>query len=386
MNYASKLDDVANLLDQLEGLEAPRPSGAPLEIALSLIEEDPSQPRRAFDAETLAELSASIRERGVLQPIGVTPADEKGVHRIIFGARRFRAAQLAGRTTLPALIYLDRVADPYDQMIENIQRDDLSAADISAFILSRIQAGEKQKDIARRLGKDKSYIAMYAAVSQMAAPLRDRLATSPIRAVYHLHQMWKRFPQEVEAFCMEYDSFTRAQALAFCSGLPSDKVDQSNRGTIVDEPLEELLINEKTQAPSPNRDGLTIQSAVGGKSREPNRTPRTPSDTAFPSLQVRSGERLGWLILDRASVLGETHALVGFEDTGGTEDQPLSSLRLVALKIAINADDERQRLTSTNGSGLSIPKGRSEAERPKAERAFKLRRSEAGGCEKGAGK
>lgn len=74
MSYARKLDDVALLLDELEGLEAPASSGKPLEIPLSSIEEDPDQPRRAFDAETLEELAASIRERGVLQPIGITPA------------------------------------------------------------------------------------------------------------------------------------------------------------------------------------------------------------------------------------------------------------------------------------------------------------------------
>jgi ParB family chromosome partitioning protein len=372
MSYASKLDDVASLLDQLEGLEAPAPTGSPLEIALSLIEEDPEQPRRVFDPETLAELSASVRERGVLQPIGVTPAGENGRHRIVFGARRFRAAQLAGRTTIPVLIYPERVADPYDQMIENIQREDLSAADISAFILSRLEAGEKQKDIGQRLGKDKSYIAMYAAVNQMAAPLRDRLATSPIRAVYQLHQMWKKFPQEVEAFCLEHDSITRAQALAFCSGLAGGKVDHSSaHGTAVAQAHEEPTVNEGTKTYFPKGDGFTAQSAAGGKPREPRQSPRAPSDAGFPSLQVRSGERPGLLILDRASALGETHALVCFEDTGEIEDLPLSALRLVELKIVTCAKDEKQRPTFTGASGFSIPKGRSEAERPKAERALK---------------
>lgn len=63
-------------------------------------------------------------------------------------------------------------------MIENIQRDDLSAADIAAFIGSRLAAGEKQKEIALGLGKDKSYIAMCASVARMTPVLRDRLATS----------------------------------------------------------------------------------------------------------------------------------------------------------------------------------------------------------------
>jgi ParB/RepB/Spo0J family partition protein len=199
MSYARKLDDVALLLDELEGLEAPASSGKPLEISLSSIEEDPNQPRRAFDANTLEELAASIRERGVLQPIGLTPAGPNGMHRIVFGARRFRAAQLAGRATIAAFIQSGEASDPYDQMIENIQRDDLSAADIAAFITSRLAAGEKQKDIALRLGKDKSYIAMYASVVQMTPMLGERLETSPIRAVYELHQMWKKSPQAVEA-------------------------------------------------------------------------------------------------------------------------------------------------------------------------------------------
>jgi hypothetical protein len=103
------------------------------------------------------------------------------------------------------------------------------------------------------------------------------------------------------------------------------------------------------------------QSALAGSS----------SDAGFPSLQVRSGERPGLLILDRASALGETHALVCFEDTGEIEDLPLSALRLVELKIVTCAKDEKQRPTFTGASGFSIPKGRSEAERPKAERALK---------------
>ena len=82
-------------------------------------------------------------------------------------------------------------------MIENIQRDDLLAADIAAFIVSRLMAGEKQKEIALRLGKDKSYIAIYASVAQMAPVPRDRLASSPIHAVYELHQLWKTYPQAV---------------------------------------------------------------------------------------------------------------------------------------------------------------------------------------------
>ncbi|RNJ47904.1 ParB/RepB/Spo0J family partition protein [Methylocystis hirsuta] len=347
MSYARKLDDVALLLDELEGLEAPASSGKPLEIPLSSIEEDPDQPRRAFDAKTLEELAASIRERGVLQPIGITPAGLNGMHRIVFGARRFRAAQLAGRATIAAFIHSEGTSDPYDQMIENLQRDDLSAADIAAFIVSRLEAGVKQKDIALRLGKDKSYIAMYASVAQMAPVLRERLATSPIRAVYELHQMWKKFPQAVEAFCLEHDSFTRAQAIAFCEGLgaPSKVVVSSPREATIGSNVQD----EASPSANPQGNGAPRADTSGGldqlgraESAHDNASPvsarpaRMTSKVAVATLRVEHGQRSGRLMLDRASSKGEAYGFVLFEDDGAVEDLPLSTLKLVALKTGLS--------------------------------------------------
>lgn len=342
MSYAHKLDDVAQLLDDLEGLEAPASNGEPLEIPLSSIEEDPDQPRRAFVEKTLEELAASIRERGVLQPIGVTPPDSNGRRRIVFGARRFRAAQRAGRATIPAFVHSQRASDPYDQMIENIQRDDLSAADIAAFISARLAVGEKQKEIALRLGKDKSYIAMYASVAQMAPALRDRLATSPIRAVYELHQMWKKFPQAVESFCAAHNSFTRAQAITFCEGL------SGGPSLIVDAPPREAAIfaiahNASLPSLSPSDPG----ASGGDEGDQPNpsesahhevlREPAAPSRRstklkAEMTLRVEHRERSGQLLLDRPSSKGERYGLVLFEDGDAVEDVPLAALKLVALK------------------------------------------------------
>ncbi len=349
MSYARKLDDVALLLDELEGLESSASSGKPLEIPLSSIEEDPDQPRRAFDAETLEELAASIRERGVLQPIGLTPVGLNGMHRTVFGARRFRAAQLAGRATIAAFIHSGEASDPYDQMIENIQWDDVWAADIAAFIASRLAAGEKQKDIALRLGKDKSYIAMYAAVAQMAPVLRERLTTSPIRAVYELHQMWRKFPRAVEAFCAQHDSFTRVQVVAFCEGL-------SGRPPRTDD---SPLSDELHDAANPHDDGALpgadrkLNCAPQGRKRRTrsarsirmrSRRSAAPFDTTRAT-GVRSGAGdvtcRAWAAL-RAAVVGvrieqERGARSGllFEDDGTVEDAPLAALRLVSLKIGL---------------------------------------------------
>ncbi len=352
MSYARKLDDVAQLLDDLEGLEPPASSGKPLEIPLSSIEEDPDQPRRAFDPKTLEELAASIRERGVLQPIGVSPAGPNGMHRIAFGARRFRAAQLAGRATIPAFLHSEGSGDPYDQTIENIQRDDLSAADIAAFIVSRLTAGEKQKEIALRLGKDKSYIAMYASVAQMTPVLRDRLATSPIRAVYELHQMWKKLPQAVESFCAEHDSFTRAQAIAFCEGL-SGRPSQINDSSLTEAPNDAANPHGGEAFPSVERKGdRAPQPETGGDLGRLDRSGRThdeasreaarparrdaASGPALMMLRVEHDRRSGRLMLDRGSSKSEAHGLVFFDDDGTVEDLPLAALKLVALKAGLS--------------------------------------------------
>jgi ParB family chromosome partitioning protein len=258
------------------------------------------------------------------------------MHRIVFGARRFRAAQLAGRATIAAFIHSEEVSDPYDQMIENIQRDDLSAADIAGFIAFRLAAGEKQKDIALRLGNDKSYIAMYASVAQMAPVLRERLATSPIRAVYELHQMWKRSPQAVEAFCAEHDSFTRVQVIAFSQGLSvrpprmdSSSLSEASNGAAVshgDNESGELVRLD----PSRNaHDGAS-------RSRRPARS-YVSSEGLATMLRVEHGRRSGQLILDRGSSKGETHGLVCFDDDCTVEDLPLTALKLVGLKTGLSS-------------------------------------------------
>lgn len=106
-------------------------SGIPYrEIAVTNIERDPNQPRVNFDQEKLSELSESIKTYGVLSPILVRPGKEPGKYMLIAGERRFRASQMAGLTSIPALI--DKAKDDSGdrtlamQLVENMQRSDLS--------------------------------------------------------------------------------------------------------------------------------------------------------------------------------------------------------------------------------------------------------------------
>ncbi|TLG71886.1 ParB/RepB/Spo0J family partition protein [Methylocystis sp. B8] len=327
MSYAQKLDDVALLLDELEGLEpAIGNNGAPLEIALSQIEEDPGQPRRNFDQAGLEELSASIRERGLLQPIGVTKKQVNGKHRIVFGARRFRAANLARLTTIKAIIQAGQADDPYDQMVENIQRDDLSATEIAAFIEARLRVGEKQKDIARRLAKSKGFVAMHASIGQMPQMLRDKLSASPLRAVYELYQLWKRDAARVEEFCAQHETFTRRQAEAFverASAKPSHNDDSL--------PAASLIFRGEPSLPQPTEDEVKL-GAAGLPEGEP--FPTAPRKSASDVIvRVRHEQRGGRLILGRASKRGSHFGIVAFDDHGEEAQVSLAELALVEIRI-----------------------------------------------------
>jgi ParB family chromosome partitioning protein len=108
-----------------------------LAIQLDAIEPDPLQPRQSFSAESIEELSDSIRENGVIQPIEVVQVAQHS-YRIIHGERRWRAAQQAGLDTIPAIVQrrdYDDVTRFVRQLVENIQREDLNDVDRAAGLV-----------------------------------------------------------------------------------------------------------------------------------------------------------------------------------------------------------------------------------------------------------
>ena len=131
------------------------------EIKISDIVPNPTQPRRDFDEEALAELAGSIRTLGLIQPITVKRDGEK--YLIISGERRWRASQLAGIETLPA--YIRDVDDENLHamaLVENIQREDLNAIEISLGMQRLIEeCGLTQDALADKVGKKRSTVANY---------------------------------------------------------------------------------------------------------------------------------------------------------------------------------------------------------------------------------
>ncbi len=135
-------------------------SGAELlEIPVSAIEPNPSQPRQRFDEESLAELAASIRDVGVLQPLLVRPVDG-GRYQLIAGERRWRAARRAGVDVVPALVrQTDDVGSAEQALIENLHRADLSPLEEAGAYQQLIEDfGLTHEDVAARVGKSRSGI------------------------------------------------------------------------------------------------------------------------------------------------------------------------------------------------------------------------------------
>ena len=128
-------------------------------IPVALIESNPEQPRLAFDEATLQELAASIREHGVLQPILVRPL-EGTTYQLIAGERRWRASQVAGLGTIPALVEdIDDDTALEISIIENLQREDLSPLDEAAMYDRMVREhGYSVRKLAQKLGKDKGYL------------------------------------------------------------------------------------------------------------------------------------------------------------------------------------------------------------------------------------
>ncbi len=135
-------------------------SGAALrEINIAQIRRNPFQPRTRFDQEKLQELADSIREHGVVQPVIVSPGKDGYI--LVAGERRFRAAQLAGLQTIPALTKeLDSGMMLQIALIENLQREDLNPVEEARAYHQLIDKFKfTQEELARRLGKSRPAIA-----------------------------------------------------------------------------------------------------------------------------------------------------------------------------------------------------------------------------------
>lgn len=143
------------------------------EIAITQIERNPNQPRREFDEEALIELSNSIREIGIVQPITLRQISDDR-YQIIAGERRWRASQLAGLASIPAYIRTINDENVMEMaLVENIQREDLNAVEIALAYQHLLEnTGMTQEKVADRVGKKRTTVANFLRLLKLPAEVQ----------------------------------------------------------------------------------------------------------------------------------------------------------------------------------------------------------------------
>ncbi len=156
-----------------------RDTSAINEIEISRISPNPDQPRTIFDEEALEDLARSITELGIIQPLSLRKTGPE-TYQIIAGERRYRAAVMAGLTTVPAYIRTANDTELTEMaLIENIQREDLNAIEIALTFKKLIdQYGLTQERLSDRIGKKRATIANFLRLLRLPAEvqlgLRDK--------------------------------------------------------------------------------------------------------------------------------------------------------------------------------------------------------------------
>ena len=170
-----------------KGLEAlipvtEEPKGGVTQIPVSAIMPNPMQPRTVLDADSLAELAASIREHGLIQPLIVTQQGPER-YQLIAGERRLQAAHMAGLATVPVIV---KEATPQQvlelALVENIQRADLNPLEEAAAFRQLVEEfGLTQEQVAERVGKSRVAVTNTMRLLRLPAEVKQALAGGAIR-------------------------------------------------------------------------------------------------------------------------------------------------------------------------------------------------------------
>ena len=190
-------------------------------------------------------LGESIKERGVKSPISVHPI-ENGRYMINHGARRYRASKLAGKTTIPA--FIDDDYNLIDQVVENIQRDELTVreiVDVIAMLYNKKRM--KKKDIAEKFHKSSAWVSERYALSDAPEPVLNLINTNKVTDVSVLAQLGRLYSKEpsiVENFIKDTDDIKRTDIADLTAFIESKSEQRSSDSDISEQ---ENIVSVKEQ-------------------------------------------------------------------------------------------------------------------------------------------
>lgn len=218
-------DHLANLKKSIENFKGKgdyakltSKSGSFYDFDVDIISPDPNQPRKNFDETALQELADDLKKNGLIQPIVVRDdPDNVGKFIVVAGERRLKAAKLAGFTKIRSILSTYESSQlGYVQIAENAKRDNLKFYEMAEFIVSRSDAGEKQADIAEKLGTSKSQVNLYMIWKDAPELLKDaKDKFNAIRAFYDAVKLYEEHPNEISDFIEKNENISKSDISNF---------------------------------------------------------------------------------------------------------------------------------------------------------------------------
>lgn len=218
-------DHLANLKKSIENFKGKgdyakltSKSGSFYDFDVDIISPDPNQPRKNFDETALQELADDLKKNGLIQPIVVRDdPDNVGKFIVVAGERRLKAAKLAGFKKIRSILSTYESSQlGYVQIAENAKRDNLKFYEMAEFIVSRSDAGEKQADIAEKLGTSKSQVNLYMIWKDAPELLKDaKDKFNAIRAFYDAVKLYEEHPDEISDFIEKNENISKSDISNF---------------------------------------------------------------------------------------------------------------------------------------------------------------------------
>ncbi|EAT2029975.1 transcriptional repressor gene korB [Citrobacter freundii] len=321
--------DLSNFLDPDVGSD-----GKPLMLDIDAIDPDPEQPRKqdnpGFSEESIKELADTIKARGVKMPISVRENPEQAGRYIInHGERRWRGSKVAGKKQIPAFIDNDYSDD--DQVIENIQRNDLTAREIAVHIGRKLAAGVTKSQIAKTLGKSPAFVTQHAALLDLPDCIADAFNKGLIRDVTVVNELvtaYKQDPDEVQKLLEENEGedITRSAVKVFREFLDDKEANKRD-------PLTIDAFNGRAdgdEGESHDDDDGIDENDVTDKTRKKPEKETDPDKFKKAIVIVEYLGEQGRLLLNKRPT-EEGLAWIKFDSTGVEEELNLENVKIICL-------------------------------------------------------
>jgi len=289
----------------------------PLELSLDLIDEDPNQPRTkanpGFSSASLEELADTIRLRGVKTPISVRVHDN-GRYIFYHGARRYRASKLAGKFTIPA--YVDNDYTEADQVIENLQRNELTSREIAEFIGREIARGKKKSEIAKEIGKSPSFVTQHVTLLDLPDAIARAVNAGRVNDVTVINELVtanKSSPEDVASWLSDPSQDITRGSVKLLREFLEDKRNHGN--------------DDEDSDPSEGNQQPDEDEQVPAKKRDTN---HDPDKLKKAIIQVRHDNRPARLILNRRPQ-ADGWGWLKYEDDGFEFETALDQVQIISI-------------------------------------------------------